>query len=78
MPELLPLAALRPGQVADIRLILGPEEQIRRLGELGLHVGGRLEMVRGDSTCIVRVGGAKLCLRGCQFLQVMVQLRLTA
>lgn len=78
MSELLPLTALRPGEVADIWEVVGPVEQVRRLQELGFRHGARLEMVRGGSPCIVRIGGSKLCLRGGELLCVMVDARLSA
>ena len=78
MPELLPLTVLRPGQVAEVRQLTGPVVQVRRLEELGLRVGTRVEMVRGGSPCIVRIGASKLCLRNGELLSVMVELRMTA
>jgi ferrous iron transport protein A len=78
MSQLIPLKALRPGQVAVIRQMLGPAEQIRRLEELGLREGTRVEMVRSGSPCIVRSGAAKLCLRHDELLSLMLELRMTA
>ena len=78
MPEYLPLAALRPGQLAVVRHVTGPTEQVRRLEELGLRAGTRVEMVRGGSPCIVRIGQHKLCLRNGELLSVLVELRMTA
>src|SRR3990172_2873137 len=55
MPELVPISLLSAGQVAEVRQVVGPPEQVRRLEELGLRDGAVLEMVRSGSPCIVRV-----------------------
>jgi ferrous iron transport protein A len=78
MPPMLPLSALRPGQIAEVRQLVGPGVLVRRLEELGLAAGARIEMVRGGSPCIVRVGASKLCLRNGELLSVLVELRMTA
>jgi ferrous iron transport protein A len=74
----IPLAVLRPGQVAEILQIVGPAEHVRRLEELGLRTGSQLEMVRSGSPCIIRIGGSKLCIRDDESLRVLVALRKTA
>ena len=78
MTGFIPISALRPGEVAEIREIVGPIEHIRRLEELGLRSGSVLEMVRGGSPCIIRVGGSKLCIRHDELLRVMVAPRMSA
>jgi ferrous iron transport protein A len=74
----IPITQLRRGEVAEIAQILGTPEQVRRLEELGLRGGVRLEIVRGGSPCIVRVGGTKLCFRHDELLRVLVTPRKTA
>jgi len=74
----IPITQLRRGEVAEIAQILGRPEQVRRLEELGLRGGVRLEIVRGGSPCIVRVGGTKLCFRHDELLRVLVTPRKTA
>jgi ferrous iron transport protein A len=74
----LPIAALRPGEVAEIQQIAGSAEHVRRLEELGLRSGAILEMVRGGSPCIVRVGGCTLCIRADELLRVLVAPRMSA
>jgi ferrous iron transport protein A len=74
----IPLAVLRPGAVAEINQIVGTTEQVRRLEELGLRSGSVLEMVRSGTTCIVRVGDSKLCIRNDAGLQVLVAPRMSA
>ncbi|MCI0332566.1 MAG: FeoA domain-containing protein [Planctomycetes bacterium] len=75
--ETIPITQLRRGEVADISQVVGSAEQVRRLEELGLRAGARLEVVRGGSPCIVRVGGAKLCFRHDELLHVLVTPRKT-
>jgi ferrous iron transport protein A len=74
----LPISALRRGEVGEIAEVLGSPDQVRRLEELGLRDGVRLEVVRGGSPCIVRVAGATLCFRHDELLHVMVKPRMTA
>ena len=61
-----------------MRQLVGPAEQVRRLEELGLRAGARLEMVRGGSPCIVRVDGSTLCFRDDELLRVLVRTRKSA
>ena len=74
----IPIAQLRRGEVAEISQVLGSPEQVRRLEELGLRGGARLEIVRGGSPCIVRVAGTTLCFRHDELVRVMVTPRKTA
>jgi ferrous iron transport protein A len=74
----IPLNQLRRGEVAEISQVVGSPEQVRRLEELGLRDGAHLEIVRGGSPCIVRVGGATLCFRQDELLSVLVTPRKTA
>jgi ferrous iron transport protein A len=70
--EVLPLSALLAGTRGQIHSITGGHELVRHLAELGLRAGTQLEMVRPGATCILRVNGTKLCVRGDQLLRVMV------
>jgi ferrous iron transport protein A len=74
----MPLTALSPGQVAEVRQVVGSPDHVRRLEELGLRDGARLEMVRTGSPCIVRIGASTLCLRNGELLAVMVAPRMSA
>jgi len=78
MHALMPLTALSPGQVAEVRQVVGSPDHVRRLEELGLRDGARLEMVRTGSPCIVRIGASTLCLRNGELLAVMVAPRMSA
>ena len=75
MHEHLPLTALTRGAIAEICALVGPAERVRRLEELGLRTGARIEVVRGGSPCIVRVAGATLCFRDNELASVVVQPR---
>jgi ferrous iron transport protein A len=78
MHDLIPLAALRSGEYAEVRKIVGHQEQVRRLEELGVRDGAVLEMVRAGTPCIVRIGASKLCFRDGELLSVLVALRKSA
>ncbi|MEX0611140.1 MAG: FeoA family protein [Pirellulales bacterium] len=78
MHSAIPITALRRGEVAEIDQVLGSPEQVRRLQELGLCGGARLEVVRAGSPCIVRVAGSTLCFREDELLRVYVTPRKTA
>ena len=69
---------LTSAQALDGVGIIGPDEHVRRLEELGLRGGAMLEMIRSGSPCIVRVGGSTFCLRDDQSLRVLVAPRKTA
>lgn len=72
-PEpMISLAMLRSGQQATVCSVVGSLELVRHLNELGIHEGSLLEMVRPGSTCILRINGTKLCVRGDELLRVMV------
>jgi ferrous iron transport protein A len=76
--DLIPLRALLPGQLAEVRQVVGHAHEVRRLHELGLRDGIQLEMVRGGTPCIVRLGTSTLCFRDVEALQVMVLPRVSA
>ena len=78
MRESIPVTLLAAGQVAEILQLVGPPERIRRFEELGLRAGARIEIVRGGSPCIIRVGDSRLCFREDAQVQVLVAPRKTA
>lgn len=78
MSELVPLTVLRCGQVAEIGELVGSPERVRRLEELGLRTGARLEMIRCGAPCIIRIEGSTFCFRDDDPLRVMVRTRKTA
>jgi len=78
MPDLIPIASLLPGQVAEVRQVVGRTDQIRRLGELGVRDGVLLEVVRAGTPCVVRMGGTKFCFRDGETCSVLVAARISA
>lgn len=72
--DLIPLSALSAGNHGRIHSVVGSSELVKHLAELGLQSGAQFEMVRPGTTCILRVDGAKLCVRGDELLRVMVTL----
>jgi Fe2+ transport system protein FeoA len=78
MPELVPLSVLRSGQIGEVGQLVGAPDQVRRLEELGLRAGARLEMIRSGAPCIIRVDGSKLCFRNDDSLRVLVRTRMSA
>ena len=78
MTDLIPISVLLPGQVAEIRQIVGRPDQVRRLEELGVRNGTQVEMLRSGVPCIVRVGGTKLCFRDGETCCVIVKARMSA
>jgi Fe2+ transport system protein FeoA len=53
--------------------IVGQEDQVQRLKELGFCPGVHLKMIRAGSPCIVRLQGQTLCIRGNELLNVLVE-----
>jgi len=78
MHDLIPITALLPGQLAQVRQIVGRPHEVRRLEELGVRDGVVLEVVRTGTPCIVRVGAAKLCFRDGEMCSVLVAARMSA
>jgi ferrous iron transport protein A len=69
----LPLECLQPGEWAEVADVSGEPGWVGRLAELGVQVGMRLQVLRGGSPCLIRVGGSDLSLRGERGLQVLVR-----
>ena len=73
MDDLVPLSVLRPGDMAEIGLVLGRPEDVHRLEEMGLRGGTSVEMISPGSPCIIRLGANKLCFRADDLLSVLVR-----
>ena len=73
MAMLLPLDCLQAGETADVVDVFGEDNWVCRMAELGLRAGSRIQMLQAGSTCLLQVGGCKLCLRGDASSQIMVQ-----
>ena len=73
MQEVLPLRLLPSGRAGHVSQVLGDTESVRRLAELGMAQGARVEMLQRGSPCIVRLDGGRLCFRDGELLNVLVQ-----
>lgn len=73
----IPLQLLLPGQMAEVTELIGDNEQVVRLQELGLRRGQSVEMVQPGSPCIVRLEGHKLCFRDGDIFSVLVRPRIS-
>jgi Fe2+ transport system protein FeoA len=71
--QLIPLTRLRPGQSAEVRGILGRADHVHRLEEFGLRKGTPVQMFRPGNPCIIRLAGARVCLRMDDSLHVLVK-----
>jgi Fe2+ transport system protein FeoA len=71
--DLVPLDRLPPGQPAFIERFVGGAEQVRRLEEIGLRPGTKVQVVRQGRPCIVRAGGNRLCIRCSDLLSIWVR-----
>jgi Fe2+ transport system protein FeoA len=70
---LLPLELLRSGEWADVAEVLGEPAWVGRMAELGIRAGSRLQVLQPGSPCLLRVGGARLSLRGEMAMQIFVR-----
>jgi ferrous iron transport protein A len=69
---------LKGGEWGKVRQVVGRADHVRRLEELGMRDGARLEMVRAGTPCIVRLAGSTLCFRDGEMLSVLVDPRMLA
>lgn len=60
---MIPLDMLRSGERASVADVSGDPQWVHRMAELGLRNGSEVQMVRGGSPCLLKVGGCQLCLR---------------
>ncbi len=74
MPNLLPLQLLPSGKHARIDQLVGHDDEVHRLQELGMRVGTHVEMIQTGSPCIVRLDGARLAFRDNEGFRVLVRL----
>ncbi|MCC6547824.1 ferrous iron transport protein A [Candidatus Sumerlaeota bacterium] len=55
---------MKRGQVGVVDHVEGSPEFVRRLGEMGIHVGGILEVLDPGVPCRLAVGSSRIALRG--------------
>jgi Fe2+ transport system protein FeoA len=70
---LMPLDMLRAGEWAEVHQVSGLAAWVCRLAELGIRQGCRLQVVQPGSTCLLDVGGCRLCLRSGECSQILVR-----
>jgi ferrous iron transport protein A len=73
MNEMIPLELLPAGHSAAVGQLVGGQNDIHRLEELGIRGGTQIEMVQPGSPCIVRLAGQKLCFRADDLLRIWVR-----
>jgi ferrous iron transport protein A len=57
----------------DLARVLGVPDDVKRMEELGVRGGAKVEMVQAGSPCIVLLAGQKLCFRSGVLLSVLVR-----
>lgn len=72
---LIPLCLMAIGEMGTIRHVAGTEDHVHRLSEIGLRHGSVIEVMQDGQPCIVRVAGQKLCFRGDDLTNVLVEPR---
>lgn len=60
---LLPIDMLRAQETARLVEMDGDENQVRRLSEMGLRIGARIQMLRPGAPCLLALDGKRLSLR---------------
>jgi ferrous iron transport protein A len=70
---LLPLDMVAAGEWAEVAEVTGDPSWVGRLGELGLRLGCRLQVLQPGSPCLLQVADCKLCLRGSECSQILVR-----
>lgn len=68
----IPLSMVQPGSVVRISQVVGGQDDVKRMAEMGLQTGTEVEMLQSGSPCIVRVGQSKLCFRQSDVLNILV------
>ncbi|PQO25206.1 hypothetical protein C5Y96_25200 [Blastopirellula marina] len=68
----IPLNMVQPGSVVRISQVVGGQDDVKRMAEMGLQTGTEVEMLQSGSPCIVRVGQSKLCFRQSDVLNILV------
>lgn len=68
----IPLNMVQPGSVVRISQVVGGQDDVKRMAEMGLQTGTEVEMLQCGSPCIVRVGQCKLCFRQSDVLNILV------
>lgn len=70
---LMPLDMLRAGEWGEVADVSGDPSWVGRLAELGVREGCRLCVLQPGTPCLLQTGCGKLCLRGGEIAQILVQ-----
>ena len=70
---LMPLDMLQAGEWAEVHEVSGQDAWVGRLAEMGIRQGCRLQVVQPGATCLLDIGGCKLCLRSGDCSQILVR-----
>lgn len=73
MIDFVPVENLLPGQTAEVAELRGLPQRVSRLYEYGFREGVTVQMMQTGKACVVRLGGAKFCLRPSSRFQVLVR-----
>lgn len=73
MDDLIPLQNLDIGCTGAVTAVIGQNDMLHRLEEIGLRQGAEVQMVQAGRPCIVRVNGQRLCLRADELSHVLVR-----
>lgn len=69
----IPLNLLQRGERGVVTTLLGPEDFLQRLRELGLQPGRTVEMLSGGEPCLIRIDGHKVGFRSDARTSVLVE-----
>ena len=73
MNDCIPLQNLDVGCTGAVMAVIGQNDMLHRLEEIGLRQGAEVHMVQSGRPCIVRVNGQRLCLRADELSHVLVR-----
>lgn len=72
--DMVSLMGLRAGQAGRVGDVLGKEDVVHRLREMGLHTGAEIQMIRPGCPCIIRLKDRRMGFRTDEFARVLVKL----
>ncbi len=72
---LVPLDLLQAGEWGCVAEVAGEATWVRRLAEMGLREGCKLQVLQPGSTCLLNVEGCRLCVRGHESSQILVHVQ---
>lgn len=61
--SILPIDQLRPQEQAQVVDVVGDDDEVHRLSEMGLRSGSHIRMIRPGSPCLLAIDGKRLSIR---------------